>query len=74
MSFQVWGDGRLLFDSGTVRGRDAVKSINLDTIGVQELKLITTAITARGTSADPHGDWANARLIIDPLAGPAEGE
>lgn len=72
LQFQVWGDGRLLFDSGTVRRKDAAKSINIDTTGVQELKLITTSVTTKGSNADPHGDWADARLFIDPMARPID--
>ncbi|MBC8107200.1 MAG: NPCBM/NEW2 domain-containing protein, partial [Anaerolineae bacterium] len=67
LQFQVWGDGRLLFDSGTVRGRDAARSISIDTKSVQELKLITTSITTKASPANAHGDWANPRLFIDPL-------
>jgi hypothetical protein len=72
MSFQVWGDGRLLYDSSRMTSPDGAKSISIDTTGVRELKLITVNLNPRGGQSSAHGDWASARLIIDPMAQPHE--
>jgi hypothetical protein len=58
--FQVWADGRKLYDSGVMRGNTATKSVNVSVAGKKELKLIVTA-TGDG-KADDHADWANARV------------
>jgi len=61
VTFEVWGDGRKLYDSGTLRGTSAVKSFQLDIAGVTELKLVTTG-AGDGINYD-HADWANARVV-----------
>jgi len=60
VTFEVWGDGRKLYDSGTLRGSSALKSVQLDIAGVTELKLVTTG-AGDGLNYD-HADWANARV------------
>lgn len=60
VEFEVWGDGVKLFDSGLVRGSDALKSFQLDVRNITELKLVTTG-AGDGISYD-HADWANARV------------
>lgn len=61
VSFQVFADGVLLYNSGTMRGDTATQTINVNVTGVQELKLVTTN-AGDGYDCD-HGDWANARLV-----------
>ncbi|MBC8108050.1 MAG: NPCBM/NEW2 domain-containing protein [Anaerolineae bacterium] len=60
--FQVWDNlGNKLYDSGTMGGATATKSVTIDVTGKQELRLI---VTDGGNGADSdHADWANARLL-----------
>lgn len=61
MQFQVWGDGRLLYDSGLVNAPGVVKP-ELDVRGLQRLSLRT--LGAQGDHpAQVCGNWANAALI-----------
>jgi len=50
MTFEVWGDGKKLFDSGMLLGRDAAKTAKLDVKGVQKLKLVTTVPATAATA------------------------
>lgn len=61
MQFQVWGDGRLLYDSGLVQAPAVVKP-ELDLRGLQRLSLRT--LGARGAQPERVcGNWANALLL-----------
>ncbi|ANZ39995.1 alpha-glucosidase [Lentzea guizhouensis] len=60
VSFQVLGDGRLLHDSGVVRGGEAARPVAVDTTGVRMLSLRVTD-GGDGRNFD-HADWADARL------------
>ncbi|RDZ27277.1 TIM-barrel domain-containing protein [Lysobacter silvisoli] len=61
LQFQVWGDDRLLYDSGLVRAPGVVKP-ELDIRGLQRLSLRT--LGAQGARpAQVCGNWANAVLI-----------
>ena len=61
LRFQVWGDDRLLYDSGLVRAPGVVKP-ELDIRGLQRLSLRT--LGAQGANpAQVCGNWANAVLI-----------
>jgi alpha-glucosidase len=61
MQFQVWGDDRLLYDSGLIRAPAVVKP-ELDVRGLQRLSLRT--LGAQGAKpAQVCGNWANAVLI-----------
>ena len=61
MQFQVWGDDRLLYDSGLVRAPGVVKP-ELDIRGLHRLSLRT--LGAQGTKpAQVCGNWGNAVLI-----------
>lgn len=60
VTFEVWADGVLLFDIGTLTGADARRSVSVDVTGRQELQLSVTD-AADGTVYD-HADWANPRL------------
>ncbi len=58
LQFQVWGDGRLLYDSGLVKAPAVVKP-ELDIRGLRALSLRTLG----AQSAQACGNWANAVLI-----------
>ena len=58
LRFQVWGDGRLLYDSGLVKAPAVVKP-EIDLRGLERLSLRTLG----ATSARVCGNWANAALI-----------
>lgn len=58
MQFQVWGDGRLLYDSGLVKAPGVVKP-ELDVRGLHTLSLRTLG----AQSPKVCGNWANAALI-----------
>jgi len=61
LQFQVWGDGRLLYDSGLVKAPGVVKP-ELDIRGLSALSLRT--LGAQGSQpAQVYGNWANAVLI-----------
>ncbi len=60
--FRVYVDGVLKYDSGIVRGADAVKSINISLAGAQTLWLVAT--TAGDGASFDHADWAGAKLIV----------
>ncbi|HEX7914407.1 TIM-barrel domain-containing protein [Rudaea sp.] len=61
LQFQVWGDGRLLYDSGLVKAPGVVKP-ELDIRGLKQLSLRT--LGAQGPrAAQVCGNWANAVLI-----------
>ncbi|WP_242111900.1 TIM-barrel domain-containing protein [Luteimonas aquatica] len=61
LRFQVWGEDRLLYDSGLVRAPGVVKP-ELDIRGLQRLSLRT--LGAQGARpAQVCGNWANAVLI-----------
>ncbi len=59
--FQVVADGTKIYDSGTMTGSTATKSLNLNVAGVQQLELVVTG-AGDGIGCD-HADWADARLI-----------
>lgn len=57
INFQVWGDGKLLFDSGTIVAPAVVKP-ELDIRTIKNLSLRTVENDTAGC-----GNWANAMLI-----------
>jgi len=59
--FRVEGDGRELFDSGRLTGRDTPQPIVVDVRGVGQLSLIVDE--ADELDLSDHADWADARLI-----------
>jgi hypothetical protein len=73
--FQVYGDDKVLFDSGLMRGLRDVKSLDLSIAGVQRLRLVVTD-GSDGYSAD-EANWAEARLLKTEQkatgAGPEQG-
>jgi glucose/arabinose dehydrogenase len=60
VTFQVLGDGALLFDSGVMTVAMPSQKVDLDVTGVQELRLVVLA--GPSTNSD-HANWSNARLI-----------
>lgn len=67
VTFQVWADGAILYDSGRMSGSTSTKTLNIDVTGKQELKLITTN-NGDGSSYD-HANWANAHLTKGGIVG-----
>ena len=59
-TFEVWADGKKLFDSGVVRGGEPAKKVAVDLRGKTQLVLI---VTNAGDGKNNHADWANARLL-----------
>jgi hypothetical protein len=62
--FQVFADGRKVFDSGVMRGRQPACKVSVSLDGVEELVLAATD-AGDGINCD-HADWADARLIGNP--------
>jgi len=58
LQFEIWGDGRLLYDSGLVKAPGVVKP-EIDVRGLSSLSLRTLGATGAGVCAN----WANAVLI-----------
>ena len=59
--FQVFGDGKKLFDSGVMRMGNPAKRTSVPLAGVEELKLVVTD-AGDGIDCD-HADWADAMLL-----------
>ncbi len=60
---QIWGDGKLLLDSGTIQSRQNAKSLSVDVTGVQDL---TVKVLGVGNSLDgAHVDLGYARIYGD---------
>ncbi len=57
MRFQVWGDGTLMFDSGTIIAPAVVKP----EVDVRGIKVLSLRTVAEGKSTC--GNWANAALM-----------
>ena len=69
VTFRVYGDDQLLFDSGTMTGVSRTRRVNVDVTGRQTLRLVL-ADGLDGNTAD-HGDWAGARLTMPRGTAPA---
>ena len=61
MRFVVFADGKKIYDSGTLKGTDGAKRLDLDIAGVKELKLVTT--DAGDGAVGDHGSWGGARVV-----------
>lgn len=60
VQFQVWGDGKKLYDSGVVRGDQGPTGAYANVTGVQTMKLV---VFDGGDGVDnDHADWGNARV------------
>jgi PKD repeat protein len=60
VTFQVWADNELLFDSGLMTGDTATRIVDVNVTGKQELRLI---VVSDSNMDYDHADWANARLV-----------
>ncbi len=60
--FQVYGDGRKLYDSGLVRPGQPAREVDVDLKGVQDL-LLLVGDNHDGVNSD-HADWAEARFLV----------
>jgi hypothetical protein len=58
--FQVWLDGVVAYDSGTMTGATATKAVSVNTSGKSALRLVV-AVGPGGIDYG-HGDWADAKL------------
>ena len=61
--FRVYGDGQKLFDSGTMKGSEPAKRVDLAVDEIQSLVLLATS-TGDGKNFD-HADWAAAEFVVD---------
>ena len=61
VSFQVFGDGVKLFESGVLTGASASVPVDVDVTGRSVLRLVVTE-GGDGAGYD-HADWAEARLV-----------
>ncbi len=60
--FKVFGDGKVLFDSGVMKGDDEAKRIDVSLVGVTQMILM---VTSAGDGIDyDHADWAQAEFIV----------
>ncbi len=66
VSFRIWLDGILSFESGLMRGSSPALPVHLDVSHVREL-VLETLDGGDGTTLDA-ADWAGARMICDEAA------
>ncbi len=60
--FQVWADGKKLFDSGLMRGGEAAQQISVD---IRHRKILKLVVLDGGDGGQvDHADWANAKLQL----------
>ena len=59
--FDVYGDGKLLYQSPTLTAQSGAVPIDLNVSGVQQLSLVVNGATSN--TAGDHAVWADARLI-----------
>ncbi len=72
VSFEVWGDGNKLYDSGMMQPGTAAKHVSVDVSHVGMLRLIVTGRTGAqindligrsgGSSVNDSSDWANPQV------------
>ena len=55
------GDGRVLFESGEITGRDEPRAIRVNIVGVKIIALLVDF--GEELDLSDHADWADARLI-----------
>jgi alpha-galactosidase len=60
--FRIYGDGRMLFDSGIVKAGEPAKEVDIDLTGVG-LLILSVDPAGDGISYD-HADWAEARFEV----------
>lgn len=59
--FQVFGDGKKLYESPVQKGGGAAVAIDVDVAGVDSLALVVT--DAGDGNANDHADWGGAKLV-----------
>lgn len=64
VTFEVWVDGRKLWESGLMTASDSAKCVSVNITGGKRLVLVVTD-GGDGIGAD-HANWANARLLRSP--------
>ncbi len=70
VQFQVWGDGRMLYESPVMHGYEGGQSIELPIKGVRRLAL--SILDGGDGAGSDHGNWAMARLVTcEPPLSPA---
>lgn len=62
VTFKVIGDGRLLWESGIMRGGQTPRAVNVPLAGVRVLELVVDD-AGDGIEGD-HADWAQARVVM----------
>jgi hypothetical protein len=60
VTFEVWGDGTKLYDSGRMTGASPTATVDVALAGRSELRLVVTG-AGDGIAYD-HGNWADARI------------
>ncbi|MBC7360726.1 MAG: NPCBM/NEW2 domain-containing protein [Candidatus Aminicenantes bacterium] len=61
VEFKVFGDGKLLWASGVIKGKVAARKVQLNIAGVKTLRLVVE--DAGDGIAYDHADWAEARIL-----------
>lgn len=61
VTFEVWGDGKKLYDSGLMTAVSETKHVDVNVEGVKDLKLVVT--NAGNGNGNDHGTWAEAKII-----------
>ncbi|HPC93296.1 MAG TPA: NPCBM/NEW2 domain-containing protein [Sedimentisphaerales bacterium] len=60
--FKVYGDGKVLFDSGLMTGNDEAKRVDVSLAGVTQMILL---VSSGGDGIDyDHANWAGAEFIV----------
>lgn len=62
VEFRVYGDGRLLWQSGLMRGRDPAKTVAVDVRTTERVELIVTSAGRYSSAHRDHANWADARF------------
>lgn len=60
VEFLVYGDGRVLWKSGLIRGRDPGLPVDVALRGVRRVELVVTSAGRYSESHQDHADWAGA--------------
>ena len=68
VDFQIFLDGVKAYDSGTMTGGSATRTVDLDITGRVDLRLVVTDAGDGGTS--DHADWADPRILCEASASP----
>ncbi|MDK0914301.1 NPCBM/NEW2 domain-containing protein [Clostridium perfringens] len=61
LSFEVYVDGKKVFDSGVMNSETSRKHVLIPVVGVSELKLV--AKDGENGNGGDHADWADAKLL-----------